>query len=285
MNNKLYDSVDNYLNVYTDVVNNFPPDGQRQRSRYYEVDCRHTHIINELTTLCKKTDEVSSPNEKTIKDMLMESLDLADRKLSITEHLMTTVNKNIHKLDTSLKDVKMARDCQSKPYERPKRTFKLRSDAYSTDDSSSNMSNLKQQPNINKTLNKSAQMKTNLNKKFHTEETIIADTNKIEKNNTEPSTSKTQCSESKISESSNTEKDVEPTYCICEEVSYGDMVCCDNDLCPIEWFHFGCISLTRKPRGKWYCPKCRGVNSKTMKPRKIFLKELEKYNKQKEEHF
>lgn len=48
----------------------------------------------------------------------------------------------------------------------------------------------------------------------------------------------------------------EPTYCICQQVSYGEMIGCDNPECPIEWFHFGCIALTTKPKGKWYCPKC-----------------------------
>lgn len=53
----------------------------------------------------------------------------------------------------------------------------------------------------------------------------------------------------------------EPTYCICEQVSFGEMICCDNLDCPIEWFHFGCVGLTSKPRGKWYCPNCRGDRS------------------------
>jgi inhibitor of growth protein 4 len=48
----------------------------------------------------------------------------------------------------------------------------------------------------------------------------------------------------------------EPTYCLCQQVSYGEMIGCDNADCPIEWFHFGCMSLTTKPKGKWYCPKC-----------------------------
>jgi hypothetical protein len=48
----------------------------------------------------------------------------------------------------------------------------------------------------------------------------------------------------------------EPTYCICQQVSYGEMIGCDNPDCPIEWFHFGCINLTAKPKGKWYCSKC-----------------------------
>ncbi|KAL0970489.1 hypothetical protein UPYG_G00242760 [Umbra pygmaea] len=56
----------------------------------------------------------------------------------------------------------------------------------------------------------------------------------------------------------------EPTYCLCEQVSYGEMIGCDNDACPIEWFHFSCVGLTYKPKGKWFCPKCRGDSEKTM---------------------
>ena len=55
------------------------------------------------------------------------------------------------------------------------------------------------------------------------------------------------------------------TYCLCNQTSYGKMVACDNDLCPIEWFHFECVKLTRIPKGKWYCPICRGSKSKHMK--------------------
>lgn len=48
----------------------------------------------------------------------------------------------------------------------------------------------------------------------------------------------------------------EPTYCVCRQVSYGEMIGCDNPDCPIEWFHFNCVQLTSKPKGKWYCPQC-----------------------------
>ena len=48
----------------------------------------------------------------------------------------------------------------------------------------------------------------------------------------------------------------EPTYCLCQQVSYGEMIGCDNQDCPIEWFHFPCMGLQTKPKGKWYCPKC-----------------------------
>ena len=61
------------------------------------------------------------------------------------------------------------------------------------------------------------------------------------------------------------------------------MIGCDNDLCPIEWFHFSCVQLNTKPKGKWYCPRCRGDRPTVMKPKAQFLKELERYNKEKEE--
>ncbi|XP_070764836.1 inhibitor of growth protein 5a isoform X5 [Enoplosus armatus] len=48
----------------------------------------------------------------------------------------------------------------------------------------------------------------------------------------------------------------EPTYCLCHQVSYGEMIGCDNPDCPIEWFHFACVDLASKPKGKWFCPRC-----------------------------
>ncbi|OQV16512.1 putative Inhibitor of growth protein 2 [Hypsibius exemplaris] len=58
----------------------------------------------------------------------------------------------------------------------------------------------------------------------------------------------------------------EPLYCTCRKVSFGQMVGCDYEKCAIEWFHFVCVTLKAKPRGKWYCPACRdGDNSKLCK--------------------
>ncbi|XP_011633378.1 inhibitor of growth protein 3 isoform X3 [Pogonomyrmex barbatus] len=48
----------------------------------------------------------------------------------------------------------------------------------------------------------------------------------------------------------------EPRYCTCNQVSYGDMVACDNSDCPFEWFHYPCVGITAPPKGKWYCPRC-----------------------------
>ncbi|XP_030751644.1 inhibitor of growth protein 3-like isoform X2 [Sitophilus oryzae] len=48
----------------------------------------------------------------------------------------------------------------------------------------------------------------------------------------------------------------ERRYCLCNQVSYGDMVACDNEDCPSEWFHYPCVGITAAPKGKWYCPQC-----------------------------
>ena len=74
----------------------------------------------------------------------------------------------------------------------------------------------------------------------------------------------------------------EPRYCICNGVSFGTMIQCDNSEvcatkrqycsfahltndrvqnCKYEWFHLECVDLTDIPARttKWYCPDCRRV--------------------------
>ncbi|XP_043927496.1 inhibitor of growth protein 2-like [Protopterus annectens] len=54
----------------------------------------------------------------------------------------------------------------------------------------------------------------------------------------------------------------EPIYCLCNQVSYGEMIGCDSEQCPIELFHFSCVALTYKPKGKWYCQNAEEIMTK-----------------------
>jgi inhibitor of growth protein 3 len=56
-------------------------------------------------------------------------------------------------------------------------------------------------------------------------------------------------------------------YCFCHSVSYGDMVGCENDQCPYEWFHLKCVGLKEPPpeSAVWYCPECRTKPGMAMK--------------------
>jgi len=50
----------------------------------------------------------------------------------------------------------------------------------------------------------------------------------------------------------------EPVYCYCKRVSFGDMIGCENEDCPIEWFHYGCVGIDPdNVPDEWYCNECR----------------------------
>ncbi|KAI1769981.1 hypothetical protein F4818DRAFT_434456 [Hypoxylon cercidicola] len=57
----------------------------------------------------------------------------------------------------------------------------------------------------------------------------------------------------------------EKRYCLCQGKESGDIVACDNRACPYEWFHWNCVGLKTKPRGKWLCPECVASSSKKRK--------------------
>ncbi len=48
----------------------------------------------------------------------------------------------------------------------------------------------------------------------------------------------------------------EPKYCYCNQVSFGEMIACDNEDCEVEWFHYECVGLVQPPKGQWYCNEC-----------------------------
>lgn len=59
-----------------------------------------------------------------------------------------------------------------------------------------------------------------------------------------------------------TENNAEEKYCYCGRgEDFGDMVGCDNNDCPYQWFHLTCLSLKSEPKSSlWYCPDCRKLD-------------------------
>jgi len=53
------------------------------------------------------------------------------------------------------------------------------------------------------------------------------------------------------------DEDITKLWCYCQEPVFGDMVLCDNEECPIKWFHFDCLRIRCPPKNRWYCPSCR----------------------------
>ena len=48
-------------------------------------------------------------------------------------------------------------------------------------------------------------------------------------------------------------------YCRAAEMEGSPMIACDASDCPIEWFHFSCVSITSEPDSdeEWYCDECK----------------------------
>ena len=52
---------------------------------------------------------------------------------------------------------------------------------------------------------------------------------------------------SSMPEEDDDEDGEEQRYCYCNGVSYGEMVGCDDESCPREWFHLSCVGLIKAP--------------------------------------
>lgn len=55
---------------------------------------------------------------------------------------------------------------------------------------------------------------------------------------------------------------VDVQYCICRGPSRGNMISCENESCPIEWFHYECVGLKVAPK-VWYCRDCSKKRKRT----------------------
>ncbi|VDK67350.1 unnamed protein product [Litomosoides sigmodontis] len=71
----------------------------------------------------------------------------------------------------------------------------------------------------------------------------------------------TTCSPELIQGSDDESDSDRRVWCFCREKGYGSMVACDDPSCRYEWFHYGCVNVIEKPKGKWYCPECAPKNS------------------------
>eukprot|EP00090_Calanus_glacialis_P024226 TRINITY_DN37617_c0_g1_i1.p1 TRINITY_DN37617_c0_g1~~TRINITY_DN37617_c0_g1_i1.p1 ORF type:complete len:268 (-),score=68.89 TRINITY_DN37617_c0_g1_i1:293-1096(-) len=83
------------------------------------------------------------------------------------------------------------------------------------------------------------------------------------------------------SETGNLQDSAEPKalFCLCQREAFGDMVACDNQDCPMEWFHFACMRIKEKPVGVWFCPPCLTQKRKKKSRKKVTEKHVLKCKK------
>lgn len=282
--------VTNYVEEYLDLVESVPLDLQRCVSLMREIDGKYQEVLKELNDFYERHQQGSDPIVRRrllhcIQRSLIHAQELGDEKIQIAGQMVELVENRSRQFEWQ---VELFQACQSSP-ESTVSVGSTSSPALTTvtvTPLSTPLLSLSK-PSIDRkrdetpgSVEKSgakrarrqksgSENRDNTNYSLdHSEEVSVGIPKEKKPKMSATSAKKRKRTKSKQErEASPTDLPIdpnEPTYCLCEQVSYGEMICCDNDKCQIEWFHFSCVGLHHKPKGKWYCPKCRGENEKTM---------------------
>lgn len=239
-----------YVDHYLECVENLPDDVQRNITQIRELDLKYQEILQDVdhhqSSLQKELDNVGRKRTMLqIQRCLIRLQDIGDEKLQILQHIQDMIENKTRQLDIDHEKLDFGR-------EHDNHTETGRNDM---------------QPE--RSSKRARRQRTNdLNCRDETmdrhEREITGGSGKKQKKKKRKTKAEKERDTSPIEPPIDPD---EPTYCLCEQVSFGEMIGCDNEECPIEWFHFSCVGLTTKPKGKWYCPKCRGDRSNQMKPK------------------
>ncbi|CAJ1086518.1 Inhibitor of growth protein 2%2C partial [Xyrichtys novacula] len=251
----------NYVEDYLECVESLPLDIQRNVSLLREIDAKYQEVLKEVDEVFEKyKGEQDAAQRKRLQVQLQRALiisqELGDEKIHVVTQMTELVENRSRQMDShSL--------CLQEPNEAERLTTERRS---SVQDSPA--------PERTSARRPRRQRNSESRDSSHPSANGSLVDDPVEELSIPPPREKKSKSAKKKKRKAKQERDAspvdfaidpnEPTYCLCEQVSYGEMIGCDNEQCPIEWFHFSCVGLTYKPKGKWFCPKCRGDNEKTM---------------------
>jgi len=305
-----------FVEDYLDYVENVPDDIQRFHTMLRELDLRqHQDVLTELDTLVDQfTSAKDALTQKRLLNKMMNPLiksqDIGDDKIQLVQSMADIIENKTRQLENDSQnldfgkgdeDVRPSNTTSSTKKEKKEDKGEKNSGSGGTNATANTGGKRKKIKDEDKDDNSASanvrESGNNVAEKSSTGKSTPAGGGKKTKKTTQTSNKKQRGVTRKVEQRErslspadhpggpgNMEIDPdEPTYCLCDEVSYGEMIGCDNDLCPIEWFHFNCVGLSGKPKGKWFCPFCRGDKPTVMKPKAQFLKDLDKYNKEKEE--
>ncbi|XP_031573130.1 inhibitor of growth protein 1-like [Actinia tenebrosa] len=236
-------SLENFLE-FTECL---PDDIQRSITQMRELDRQYQERLKEIERLMNSYQKERDSAMKRkyliqIQRRLVKSQEYGDEKLQLVGHIMEVVENRSRQVEIDMEHL----------------------DTYRNDDMPTQIikhevpvSMIEDIPVIKTEKTKRNRRQRNHDK--HDSETGGGSSGGAD--NQKPVKKKAKVSRKKAKNQNSPQPDIpidpnEPTYCLCKQVSFGEMIGCDNDNCPIEWFHFQCVGLTNKPKGKWYCPKC-----------------------------
>lgn len=252
-----------YLENYLDCLENLPDDLQRIVTQLRELDSQTSDILRDIgkhqEVYQKEQDEALRKRSLVqVQRCLIKSQELGDEKLQLVALIIDYIENRTRQLAEELENLDPTTN-QSKEESSSKIVETIKAVAQAK------VSSKTAEEKPEKTA-----VKRQRRQRTHAEMQVKEDEKRVIQEDREKPKKKKKRKMKKDKEGEKSPADFpidpdEPTYCLCDQVSYGEMIGCDNDDCEIEWFHFNCVGLSNKPKGKWFCPNCRGDKPTVMK--------------------
>uniref|UniRef100_A0A8D9DWE8 Inhibitor of growth protein n=1 Tax=Cacopsylla melanoneura TaxID=428564 RepID=A0A8D9DWE8_9HEMI len=261
-----------YVETYLDVVENLPDEIQRYLTKIRELDVSYHAYMKEIETIAAQ--QANNEDNTTFRKRnlfrvqvaLIAAQEIGDEKLSILQQVQDIIENKTRQLDGIFCDLPFTKAETAKKEQDNGDANSKNEDKKSSDNKDD------AEPPKKRTRRKRAEIEAAEQAEHTTSTPLPRSTATIEVPKKSAAAAETPVKKRKR-KSKQAEKDVsidpnDPTFCLCNQVSFGQMVMCDNDSCTIEWFHFSCVGITNTPKGKWYCPDCRKARTSTVRPKK-----------------
>ncbi|CAB5377676.1 unnamed protein product [Rhizophagus irregularis] len=267
-----------YLDDYLDTLESLPAELQRNLTLMRQLDANTQDAIDgvaiQATNLLDNLPDLSREEKveqlKKLGSLLTDSLKNGEERVSLATSTYDTVDRHIRRLDDDLQKF------EDEQMTGPGRISPTAAANVARDQEVTRKQNQKNEKEKKESKEKRAQQnnETSNHKKRKTNKDTATPPpaasrnhgekerekpNKRKKENSKNSKTKATVTTEKTNDDTQAAADMpidpnEPVYCYCQQVSWGEMVACDNNECEIEWFHYPCVSLKAQPKGKWYCP-------------------------------
>ncbi|XP_013411723.1 inhibitor of growth protein 1-like isoform X4 [Lingula anatina] len=270
-----------YLDNYLDCLDSLPDDLQRVISQMRELDAQTIDIMNDLEhhhENYQNENDVNSVKRSIIQVQrcLIKTTEIGDEKLHLVSQIIEFIENRTRQLEQDLEnldpsshmildhrdDTQMSNKSNSSTsVKKEKKEISSATSIAATVAAVAAGTTTPITSDVEPKMEKVMQKRQRRQKRERTESVSKEEEKKEEKEKVKKKKKRKVKKEKEDQRIENPIDPEEPTFCLCDQISYGEMIACDNEQCEIEWFHFNCVQLSTKPKGKWFCPNCRGDKS------------------------
>jgi len=229
-----------YMREYADYLDHAIDFPQLSQIRQLDISLQDSYRrIRELTESSSQ-----SQSQTTLINLLVQIKAIGDKKMQLSQQMLDVTERQSRKL-------KLAQQKYIESVNADNNSNEVESDNEDDSETGSQRSLSTKSLWKRKTTNSTQNFKRKC--PLNVESNVKKPFQRTINSNSQTNTNK----KLRLNHDSSSSQSDETTYCLCSQLSYGSMILCDNKTCDIKWFHFNCVNLTTKPKGKWFCPMCR----------------------------